>query len=80
LNFIAAVHHQSKSMLDSVVNMDKTMACYHTPKTKKKKQSKQWISRDQQDPLKAWVHSSQTKHMVVAFFYSLGLIYIHFVP
>jgi hypothetical protein len=31
-------------------------------------------------PLKAWVPANQTKHVVVAFFNSLGLIYKHIVP
>ncbi len=65
-------------MLDAIVTMDETMVSYHTPETKK--QSKQWIPRGQPGPLKARVHASRTKQMVVAFFDSLGLIYTHIVP
>jgi hypothetical protein len=77
-DFIAAVHRRSKAMLDAIVTMDKTMVSYHTPETKK--QSKQWIPRGQLGPLKARVHASWTKQMVVAFFDSRGLIYTHIVP
>jgi histone-lysine N-methyltransferase SETMAR len=77
-DFIAAIHRRSKSMLDCIVTMDETMVSYHTPETKK--QSKQWIPKGQPGPLKAWVHASRTKQMVVAFFDSRGLIYTHIVP
>ncbi len=75
-DFIAAVHRRSKAMLDAIVTMDKTMD--HTPETKK--QSKQWIPRGQPGPLKARVHASRTKQMVVAFFDSRGMIYTHIIP
>jgi hypothetical protein len=65
-------------MLDCIVMMDETMVSYHTPETKK--QSKQWIPKGQPGPLKARVHASRTKQMVVAFFDSRGLIYTHIVP
>jgi hypothetical protein len=77
-DFIAAVHRRSKAMLDAIVTMDKTRVSYHTPKTKK--QSKQWIQRGQPGPLKARVHASWTKQMVVAFFDSRSLIYTYIVP
>ncbi len=40
-----------------------------------KKQSKQWIPKGELAPLKALVHTNQTKQMVMAFFNSGGLIY-----
>jgi histone-lysine N-methyltransferase SETMAR len=77
-DFITAEHHRSKAMLDAIVTMDETMVSYHTPETKK--QSKQWIPRGQPGPLKARVHASRTKQMVMAFFDSRGMIYTHMVP
>jgi hypothetical protein len=77
-DFIAAVHRRPKAMLDAIVTMDETMVSYHTSETKK--QSKQWIPRGQSGPLKARVHASQTKQMVMAFFNLRGLIYTHIVP
>jgi hypothetical protein len=45
--------------------MDKTMFCYHAPLTKK--QSQQWIKKGQPGPIKAKVHVSQTKPILLAF-------------
>jgi len=75
--FIAAVHRRSMAMLDNIVTMDETMVSYHTPETKK--QSKQWIKKGQPGPIKAKVHASRTKQMLIAFFDSKGLIYTHIV-
>ena len=77
-DFIAAIHRRSLSMLDDIVNMDKTMVSYHTPETKK--QSKQWIKKGQPGPVKVRVHASCTKQMLLVFFDSEGLIYAHIVP
>jgi histone-lysine N-methyltransferase SETMAR len=76
--FVAAVNRRSMAMLDNIVTMDETMVCYHTPQTKK--QSKQWIKKGQPGPIKARVHASRTKQMVMAFFDSKGLVYTHIVP
>jgi hypothetical protein len=72
--FISAVRRRSMAMLDNIV----TMISHHTPETKK--QSKQWIKKGQPGPLKARVHASQTKQMILAFFDSKGLIYTNIVP
>jgi hypothetical protein len=32
--FVAVIHRHSLAMLDSIVTMDETMVCYHTPQTK----------------------------------------------
>ncbi len=77
-DFIVAVHRRSKAMLDAIVTMDQTMVSYHTPKTKK--QGKQWIPRGQPGSLKARVHASLTKQMVVAFFDLRSMIYTHIIP
>ncbi len=76
--FVATVHRCSLAMLDTIVTMDETMVCYHTPKTKQ--QSQQWIKKGQPGPLKAKVHASRTKQMLLAFFDCKGLIYSHTVP
>ena len=76
--FVAAVNRRSMAMLDNIVTMDETMVSYHTPETKK--QSKQWRRKGQPGPIKAKVHASRTKQMVMAFFDSKGLIYTHIVP
>jgi histone-lysine N-methyltransferase SETMAR len=76
--FVAAVNRRSMAMLDNIVTMDETMVCYHTPQTKK--QSKQWIKKGLPGPIKARVHASRTKQMVMALFDSKGLIYTHIVP
>jgi histone-lysine N-methyltransferase SETMAR len=76
--FVAAVQRRSMAMLDCIVTMDETMVSYHTPETKK--QSKQWIKKGQPGPIKARVHASRTKQMLLAFFDSKGLIYTNIVP
>jgi hypothetical protein len=58
--------------------MDETMVSYHTPETKKA--SKQWIKKGLPGPIKAKLHASRTKQMLLAFFDSKGLIYTHIVP
>ncbi len=52
--------------------MDKTVVGYHTPETKT--QSKQRIEKGQPGPIKARLHVSHTKHMLLAFFDNKGLI------
>ena len=76
--FIAAVYRRSLAMLDNIITMDETMVSFHTPETKR--QSKQWTPKGQPGPLKARVHSTRTKQMVLAFFDSKGLVYTNIVP
>jgi histone-lysine N-methyltransferase SETMAR len=73
--FVAAVTRRSKAMLDNIITMDETMVSYHTPETKR--QSKKWIQKGKPGPIKARVHASRTKQMVLAFFDSKGLVYTH---
>lgn len=75
---VAAVHRHSMAYLDSIVTMDETMVSLHTPETKK--QSKRWVPKGQPGPIKARVHASRTKLMVIAFFDAKGLIYTNIVP
>ncbi len=70
---IAAVNRCSMAMLDNIVMMEETMVSPHTPVMKKK--SKQWIKKGWSDPIKARVHASRTKQMLLALFDSKGLIY-----
>jgi len=77
-NFIAAAQRNSMAMLDRIITMDETMVSFHTPQTKK--QSKQWIPKGQPGPIKARVHSTRTKQMVLAFFDAKGLVYTKIVP
>jgi histone-lysine N-methyltransferase SETMAR len=76
--FVAAVHRHSLAWLDNIVTMDETMVSQHTPQTKK--QSKRWVKKGPPGPIKAKVHASRFKHMVLAFFDAAGLIYTNIVP
>jgi hypothetical protein len=66
------------AMLDRIVTMDKSGVLFHTPQTKQ--QSKQWLEKGTPGPIKAQVHASRTKQMVLAFFDSKGLIYTNYMP
>jgi hypothetical protein len=76
--FVAAVDRSSMTTLDQIITMDETMVSYHTPQTKR--QSKQWIEKGKPGPIKAKVHASRTKQMLLAFFDSKGLVYTHIIP
>jgi histone-lysine N-methyltransferase SETMAR len=76
--FVAAVDHSSMAMLDQIIMKDVTMVSYHTPQTKR--QSKQWIEKGKPGPIKARVHASRTKQMLLAFFDSKSFVYNHIVP
>ncbi len=51
---------------------------FHTPETKE--QSKQWLKKGEPGPIKAKVHATRAKQMVLAFFNAKGLIYTNYVP
>jgi len=76
--FVAAVHRHSMSYLDTIVTMDKTMVSHHTPETKR--QSKRWVKKGSPGHVKARVHASRSKQMVLAFFDAKGIIYTNIVP
>jgi histone-lysine N-methyltransferase SETMAR len=65
-------------VLDRIVTMDKSAVSFHMPETKR--QSKQWVKKGQPGPVKAKVHASRTKQMVLVFFDSKGVIYTNYVP
>jgi histone-lysine N-methyltransferase SETMAR len=66
------------SLLDNIVMMDESAVSFHTPEMKQ--QSMQWLPKGQPRPVKAKVHATRTKQMVLAFFNSKGLIYTNYVP
>jgi hypothetical protein len=80
--FVAPIDRSSIAMLDQIITMDETMVetmvSIHTPQTKK--QSKQWFEKRKPGPIKARVHASQKKQMLLAFFDSKGLVYTHIMP
>ena len=75
---LAMVRHRSMAVLDNVVTMDKSAVSLHTPEMKR--QSMQWLPKGQSGPIKAKVHTTRTKQMVLCFFNSKGLIYTNNVP
>jgi hypothetical protein len=58
--------------------MDKSTVSFHMRQTKQ--QSKQCLVKGEPGPIKAKVHVSRSKQMVLAFFDSKGLIYTNYVP
>jgi histone-lysine N-methyltransferase SETMAR len=76
--FLKLIRRHSKWILGNIVTMDETAVSFHTPETKQ--QSKQWVKKGQPGPLKARVHASRTKQMVLVFFDAKGVIYTNYVP
>jgi len=72
--FLAAIR-RNEVLLTRIVTMDETMVSFHTPETKR--QSKQWIPKGQPGPIKARVHASRKKKMVLVFFDAAGVLYTH---
>jgi histone-lysine N-methyltransferase SETMAR len=70
--------HHSTAMLDQIVTMDESAVSFHTTQTKQ--QSKQWLVKGEPGPIKAKVHASRSKQMVLVFFDLKGLIYMNYVP
>jgi len=75
---VTAVNRDTLAYLDEVVTMDETMVSLHT--TESKIMLKQWVEKGQPFPIKARVHASPNKIMVLAFVYSKGLTYTNNVP
>jgi hypothetical protein len=76
--FLAMIRGRSMAMLDSIVTMDESAVSFHTPESKM--QSKQWTKKGQSGPIKAKVHATRSKQMVLAFLDNEGLIYTNYVP
>ncbi len=66
------------AMLENIVTKDESAVSFHTPETKQ--QSKQWWKKGEPGPIKAKVHVTTAKQMVLAFFDAKGLIYTNHVP
>jgi histone-lysine N-methyltransferase SETMAR len=77
-NFNESVLQLGKAFLESIVTMDESWVLYHTPETKQ--QSKQWVKKGSNPPIKAKVVGSGKKVMLIAFFDFKGMIYTHYVP
>jgi hypothetical protein len=76
--FLVMIGRRSMLLLDNIVTMDELAVSFHTPETKQ--QSMQWLPKGQPGPVKAKVHATRTKQMVLAFFDSKGLIYSNYMP
>jgi hypothetical protein len=66
------------AMLDSIIMMDESAVNFHMPETKM--QFKQWTKKGQLGPIKAKVHATRSKQMVLAVFKNEGLICTNYVP
>jgi histone-lysine N-methyltransferase SETMAR len=75
--FLAMIRRCSKAMLENIVTMDESAVSFHTPETKQ--QSKQWLKKGEPGLIKAKVHATRAKQMILAFF-DAGLIYTNYVP
>ena len=64
-------------LLDRIVTMDESAVSFHTPETKQ--QSKQWLPKVTPGLMKARVHASRRKQMILAFFDNQGMIYTNYV-
>ncbi len=72
------IRRRSKAMLENIVTMDESAVSFHIPETKQ--QSKQWLKKGKPGPIKAKVHVTRAKQIVLAFFDAKGLIYTNYVP
>jgi histone-lysine N-methyltransferase SETMAR len=77
-DFLQLLRKHSLAALNNIVTMDESAVSFHTPEMKR--QSKQWVKKGQPGPLKAKVHASRSKQMVLVFFNAKGVIYMNFVP
>jgi hypothetical protein len=68
--FIQLLWRHSLAVRTNIVAMGESAVSFHTPETKQ--QSKQWVKKGQPGPLKAKVHTSRMKQMVLVFFYAKG--------
>ncbi len=76
--FIKLVQTKGRSVLDRIITMDESSVSMHTFKTKQ--QSKQWLKKSTPGPVKARVHASRMKTMVLAFFDSQEMVYTNYFP
>jgi Transposase (partial DDE domain) len=76
--FPSLLQKKSLSLLNNIVTMDESAVSFHTPETKKK-QSRQWFKKGTPGPVKAKVHATRSKQMILAFFDNKGIIYTIYV-
>jgi len=74
--FVRLVQWHSKAVLRNIVTMDESAVSFHTPETKQ--QSMQWVKKGQPGPVKARVHASRQKQMVLAYFDTAFVIYMDY--
>jgi histone-lysine N-methyltransferase SETMAR len=77
-DFLQLLWRRSLAVLDNIVTMDESAVSFQTPETKR--QSRQWVKKGQPGPIKARVHASRTKQMVLVFFDAKGVIYTNYAP
>ncbi len=61
------------SILDNIITMEEPTVSFHTPETKQ--QTKHWRVKGMPGLLKAVVHATRKKQMVLVIFNAKGLIY-----
>ena len=67
--FVKLVQMKGRSVLDKIITMDVQTV-----------QSKKWLKKGTPGSVKAKVHTTITKTMVLAFFNSQGIVYTNYVP
>jgi histone-lysine N-methyltransferase SETMAR len=72
------VCRHSMALLDSIVIIDESVVSFHMPETRQ--QLKQWTKKGQPGPIKAKVHATRNKQIVLTFFDNKGLINTSYVP
>jgi hypothetical protein len=76
-DFLALLRRHSLAVLNNIVTIDEFAISFHTPEMKR--ESKQWVKKDQPGPRKSKAHATQTKKMVLVFFDAKGVIYMNYV-
>ena len=76
--FLELVEREEEEVLGKILTIDESMVSLHTPETKR--QSMQWIKKGEPGPIKARVHATRSKVMVLAFFDQKGVVYTNYVP
>ncbi len=66
------------AVLNNIVTMDESAVSFHTSETKK--QLTEWVKKGQPGLIKARVHATRSKQMVLVFFDAKGVIYTNYVP
>ncbi len=70
--------NKGKTFLKSLVTMDESWVHYYTIESKQV--SMQWLPKSGHGPRKVKVTNSVKKEMLITFFDTEGMIYLHYVP